>query len=335
LFFRQADSVKGMPKRDLIVVGASAGGVEALSRLCALLPADLPASLFIVQHIGNRQSRLAEILGAKSALQAIVPRHGEAPAQGCIYVAPSDHHMLLHEGRISLTRGPKENHTRPAIDPLFRSAALCCGPRVIGLVMSGYLDDGTAGLQAIKDCGGVAMAQDPAEAEFPDMPASALANVAIDFCAGAQALAGKLAELAGSTAGGGPNAPVELATEHLASIGEGNMADYLKEIGHPSTLVCPECGGALWEIGSSRPMRFRCHTGHAYTLGSLANSQELTAEETVWRAVRALQDSEILMQRTAADHARAGRGHDAEAAQARAQRYARMALRIEKLLEEG
>jgi two-component system chemotaxis response regulator CheB len=324
-----------MLKRDLIVMGASAGGVAALSRLCALLPAGLPASLFVVQHIGNRPSRMAEVLGAKSALKAVFPRHGEELAHGCIYVAPPDHHMLLQDGRIALTRGPKENHTRPAIDPLFRSAALCCGPRVIGLVMSGYLDDGTAGLRAIKDCGGVTMAQDPADAEFPDMPASALANVAIDFCSDAQGLANRIVELAGSPASAIPGgAPTELAIEHLASTGEGNMAEYLEKIGNPSSFVCPECGGSLWEIGNARPTRFRCHTGHAYTLGSLSSSQEVTAEEKVWSAVRALQDSESLMRRMAQEHTRAGKNHEAGEAQAHARRYARMALEIERLVDE-
>lgn len=180
-----------------IVVGASAGGVSALVDLAATLPADLPAVVGVVLHVGSQHSILPELLSAHGPLRAVHPRHGERLVPGRIFVAPPDHHMLFTPDGVQLTRGPRENHSRPAIDPLFRSAALHWRDRAIGVVLTGDLDDGTAGLAAIKDCGGTAIVQDPATAFEPSMPASALAHVAVDGCLPLAAIGPALAQLVG------------------------------------------------------------------------------------------------------------------------------------------
>jgi len=323
-----------MPQRDTIVIGASSGGVVALSKLCALLPADFPASLFVVLHIGARSSQLPKILGTSGPLPATHAQDGETALPGHIYIAPPDHHMLLEENAIRLSRGPKENHTRPAIDPLFRSAALARGRRVVGIVLSGYLDDGTAGLHAIKRCGGVAMVQDPAEAQADSMPLSALQNVEVDHCLGVDSLARKLADLAGKPVEHGTSQPPgDLIREHLSSTGEGNMTERLQDIAAASPIVCPECKGVLWELHDKAPVRFRCHTGHAYTLKSLAHEQVATAEAALWAAVRALQDLEQVMRKLAALNLSKGELALAHAAEKDADKAGEQARSVERLVE--
>ena len=178
------------PARDLVVIGASAGGVSVLLDLAAALPADFPACVLVALHVGAHRSLLPELMGARGPLRAVHPHDGQALQRGTIFVAPPDHHMLVEDGRIRLNRGPRENHARPAIDPLFRTAALSHGQRVIGVVLSGRLDDGTAGLQAIKRCGGLAVVQDPRDAEYSDMPRRACDHVDVDICVPATRLAG-------------------------------------------------------------------------------------------------------------------------------------------------
>lgn len=180
----------------VIVIGASAGGVQAILELAPTLAANFPAPILVVQHIGAHPSQLWQLVQARGPNAAVVGRDGMAPQPGTIYFAPPDHHMLLEGGLIRLWRGPKEHHTRPAINPLFRSAALDCGPRVIGVVLTGRLDDGSAGLRAIKDCGGTAVVQDPLDAHTPDMPRNALAHVKADYVVPLAALGPLLYELA-------------------------------------------------------------------------------------------------------------------------------------------
>ena len=164
----------------IIVMGASAGGVKAILDLAATLPRDFPAPILFVQHIGAHHSELYKLVSARGPNPALNASDGEVPRPGIIYIAPPDQHMLLDGHAIRLSSSPKEHHARPAIDPLFRSAALQYGSRVIGVVLTGMLDDGSAGLRAIKDCGGTAVVQDPADAEAPSMPKSALACVEAD-----------------------------------------------------------------------------------------------------------------------------------------------------------
>ena len=287
-----------MPGHDIIVIGSSAGGVEALTTLCGALPADLPASLFVVQHVTpTARSVLPELLDRAGPLTAERAEDGEAIRPGRIYVAPPDQHLLLAPGRMLLRRGPQENRTRPAADPLFRSAAAAYGGRVVGVVLTGLLDDGSAGLIAVKRCGGVSMVQDPAEAQWPDMPRNALLRDSVDHCLGLKALAAMLGVLARQPAGESPPVPPEVAAE--ARIAEQEMAGMIEgaTVGTPSRLGCPHCGGVLNEIAEDRAVRFRCQTGHAYGPESLAAAQADGLEQALSAAVRTHRDRVALFRR--------------------------------------
>lgn len=286
--------------QQLIVMGASVGGMEALSTIFSALPADFPAAILVVTHIGARKSLLPELLARTSALPVRHARDREPIGPGRILLAPPDHHMLVAiaagQATVELTRGPRENHTRPAIDPLFRSAAAAPGVRTVGVILSGYLDDGTAGLQAIKACGGMALVQDPEDAVAPSMPQSALRHVAIDRCLPLAGIAPALLALANGAAapaGPAPQPPGWIAVENRFARGVGNM-EQLQKIATPSTFTCPECQGTLWELHEQQPQRFRCHTGHSFTAPILGELQHEKAEDAIWAAVRALQEKEQL-----------------------------------------
>lgn len=292
-----------VPGHDLIVIGGSAGAVDALMTLVAGLPANLPAAVCVVVHQpAYAPSRLPEILSRAGPLPAVPAADGTPLRPGTIHVAVPDKHLLVAgDGRggsvLRLTNGPRENRTRPAVDPLFRSAALAFGPRTIAVVLSGALDDGTAGLWTVRDRGGLAVVQDPATALVHSMPANALAEVGADHVAPAHELGpllGRLAELpvpARSTDAG------EQPTESLArdvgltAIDETVHASSPRT-GAPSRFSCPDCGGVLWDASAEAgPLRFRCDTGHAYSPGSLAEAQIEGVESALWASLRALENA--------------------------------------------
>ena len=282
-----------------IVIGASSGGVSALLELATAVPADLDAVIGVVLHVGNQHSILPELLARSGRWSAMHPQDGQAFKSAMIYVAPPDYHMLFTADHVRLSRGPRENHARPAVDPLFRSAALVWRERLIGVVLTGELDDGTAGLAAVKACGGTTIVQDPASAFEPSMPANALASGAADHCLPLGEIAPLLARLAGSEPNAQPASPVpDLVREQAIFEGKQPMEN-LSRVGRPSTLTCPECGGALWELKDTKPLRYRCHTGHAFSARTLESAQTGTAEHALWSSVRALQEREILLRRLA------------------------------------
>jgi two-component system chemotaxis response regulator CheB len=292
-----------MPGHDIIVVGFSAGGVEALARLVGALPRDLPAALFVVHHFpAESVSALPSILRRAGELPAFHPTHEQPIEPGRIYVAPPDRHMLIAGDRIHLTRGPRENGHRPAIDPLFRSAARAFGPRVIAVLLSGALDDGVAGLAAVKRRGGVTVVQDPDDALYAGMPKSAIQRVAIDHVLPSAELAPLLARLAGEPAAakGGHHAmtPEDLEPLDPAEVGTADIETGPLP-GPPTALTCPDCGGALWELVSGDLVRYRCHVGHAYTADSLVAAQADTLESALWSALRALEEKAELSRRMA------------------------------------
>jgi two-component system chemotaxis response regulator CheB len=243
---------------------------------------------------------LAGILAKAGPLPVSFPADGEAIASGRIYVAPPDHHLLLEPGRMRVVRGPKENRHRPAVDPLFRSAAWAYGPRVVGVVLSGTLDDGAAGLWAIKSCGGVAVVQDPEDALFGEMPASAIACVRPDHAAPLEEIPLLLAELARSPAAGASGSAVaeKLRLEDEFAMMKHDMRD-MSKLGEPSAFTCPACKGALWELEGG-VLRYRCHVGHAYAADSLLESQSEVVEEALFTAVRAMEEKAAMSRRIAA-----------------------------------
>jgi two-component system chemotaxis response regulator CheB len=292
-----------MPGHDIIVIGASAGGVEALQELAHGLPSNLPAAVFIVLHIPPAgPSLLPRILNKSGPLRARHAINGEAIERGRIYIAPPDHHMLVERDRVRVVRGPKENRARPAADPLFRSAAHAYGTRVVGVVLSGSLDDGTAGLAAIKRRGGLTVAQDPEEALYPGMPRSAVENVALDHClpaAGIAPLLGQLATVQVKDDAVYPAPEILKIENRIARLEESEMED-VEKIGELSAFTCPDCRGALWELRDGDLLRFRCHVGHAFSAESLMADQSEELENALWAALRSLEENAALARRMAA-----------------------------------
>jgi two-component system chemotaxis response regulator CheB len=302
-------------KAGVVVIGASAGGVNALLTLASQLPPTFPAPILVVLHIGSHHSVLPELLASRGPLPAAHARHEERMVAGRIYVAPPDRHLLVDNGSMRLSKGPKEHFTRPAIDPLFVSAALAYGPAAVGVVLTGTLDDGTAGLQAIKECGGLAVVQDPEDALEPSMPRSALTYVAVDHCGPIDGMADVLVALTEREHGTSPGKPALLLHEQALAFAEGDPMEHLTAIANPSTFVCPDCSGSLWQLGKSRPVRFRCHTGHAYTLKTLQHALKETADEALWSAVRALQEQTFLLGAAVTAHREAGEDEEAHRAE--------------------
>jgi len=295
-----------MQGHDIIVIGFSAGGIEPLLQLVADLPSDLPAALFVVHHFpAHSISALPSILSRTADLPVRVARNGEPVAPGHIYVGRPDRHLLLAPGRIRLTRGPREHGNRPALDPLFRSAARSYGPRVIGVILSGTLDDGTVGLHAIKSAGGLAVVQDPEQAAYPGMMQSALAHVEVDHVVSAGEMGALLARLTREPAVlSGALVPADLDPEldpdrpEPAMVGTAALRRPTLP-GVPSTLTCPECGGSLFEEEKAGLLHFRCHVGHAFSEETLMAVQAQALEGALWAAVRALEEKAELGRRLA------------------------------------
>jgi two-component system chemotaxis response regulator CheB len=296
--------------RDVIAVGASAGGVESLRALVAGLPPDFPGSVLIVLHLPrDAPSALPSILNRSGPLPAAAAVDGEPIRPGRIYVAPIDHHLLLLDGHLRLSHGPAENGHRPAIDPLFRSVARAAGTRGVGVVLSGSRDDGAAGLASIVARGGTAVVQDPADALYPSMPRAALTQAPTDHVAPAAKLGGLLAELTAMPLPDHRPLPddstldSEVAMSNLASI-------TTDEFALPSGFGCPACGGGLFQIDDCPVPRYRCRVGHAWSPESLLDEQAVALEGALWMALRALEEKSELSRRMATNsvHRRAGTG---------------------------
>jgi two-component system chemotaxis response regulator CheB len=281
-----------MPMKDIIVIGASAGGVEALQRLCAALPADLPACVFVAQHLSpSARSMLPTLLYRVGPLHALSPTDGQEIEPGHIYVGAPDKHLLIRRGRVLMRRGPFENRTRPAVNALFRSAAVHYGSRVIGVVLTGLLDDGTEGLIAIKAAGGMSVIQDPEDAEWPSMPRNAQKRDHVDHSLPLAELPALLVRLAREEAGPNVPLPEEYAIEDRIAAQEfAVMEPDIVTPGEPSHISCPDCGGVLNHIEVQNEVRFRCQVGHAFTPLGLAEAQNAELERALGIAVRTHRD---------------------------------------------
>ncbi len=336
-----------------MVIGASAGGVEAIRQIVAALPADYPGAECVVLHIPPQApSVLARILDRASHVRCVPAEDGMAIAAGHVYVAPPDHHLLVEPGRVHVVRGPRENGHRPAVDPLFRSAARSYGPRAVGVVLTGNLDDGTRGLREIVRLGGLAVVQDPEDAPFPSMPRSARAHVRVAHVLRVPEIAPLLAHLArGGDAGRAPEAtavstpssefrspnpdarPDPLRADgngHGASDADRDAAIRLADLtasdgrvnsgaelnvrlgGVVSAFTCPDCHGALWELREGELARYRCRVGHSYSERTLVESKTRSLEDALWTALTALEESAAIAQRAADRATDSGREHTAE-----------------------
>ena len=301
-----------MDKR-IIVIGASAGGFDVIRTLVAGLPPDLNAAVLIVWHMSpDVHGIMPDVLNRVHTLPATHAVDGESLLPRHVYVAPPDHHLLVDNDVIRITRGPKENRFRPAIDPLFRSAALAYGPGVIGVICSGALDDGTAGLWTIKQYGGIAIAQDPAEAQVPSMPESAIGAVAMDYILPAAAIAPLLAKLVTeplpATRQTSPDTTLVKGEIDIA-MEDAQQSRNVYQEGELSPYTCPECHGVLSTLLEGGRMRFRCHTGHAYSADSLLSSIGENIEGNLWATIRTIQESVMLLNHMGDHFAEANETH--------------------------
>ena len=285
-----------MNGHDIIVIGTSAGGLKALSAVLGDLPADLGAAIFVVQPLAaDKPSYLPKLLGDISALPVSSPADNETLEPGHVYVAAPDHHLLLNGDRVRVIRGPQENRFRPSIDALFRSAARSYGSRVIGVVLTGYLDDGTVGLQAIKKRGGITVVQDPAEAEYPSMPRTALRYVKVSHTLPVVDIGALLIRLVAEAPAAQERFPTTAAIEIESNIAEQvmNTREFLEnveQIGERTTYTCPDCNGSIWQIGDEEPLKLRCHVGHSFTGEVFSAEQSRNIESALWTAIRIMEE---------------------------------------------
>lgn len=314
-----------MAKKDIIVIGGSAGSHGALRQIMSGLPPDLPASLFIATHVPSGSAGyLADALGSAGPLPVSRAIDGQPVERGHVYTAVPDRHLLLVDGVIRLGDGPRENMTRPAIDPLFRSAALAHGSRVVGVVLSGLLNDGASGLRAIKQCGGTAVVQHPIDAQSDQMPLAALESVDADEVAPASELGPLIARIATQEAGPSLKPPDSLALEVEIAAGARLGSEELRRIADPSAISCPDCGGVLSEVRDEQPLRFRCQIGHAMTAEVLAGRTD-SVNQAMRVALRIMEERVSLVTRMAQDARNTGRSAVAELYETRAIEYARYA----------
>lgn len=294
-----------MAKRDIIVVGASAGGITALSDMLTSIPEKFKATIFVVLHLPPASpSALPQILSKTGILKAYHAVDGEVIKPGMVYVAPPDHHILLEGNRVLVKKGPKENNFRPSIDALFRSAAYVYGSRVIGIVLSGLLNDGTSGLWSVKRAGGITIIQEPSDADYPSMPLNAMNYVKVDYTVPATQMGTLLQKLTTESAAKRPKLTKEelsfLKMEVIISKQDNAFEMGIMKEGALTPFTCPECHGVLVRLIEGKFIRFRCHTGHAYTASALLADLSRSVEETLWQAMRGLEETTLLLNQISA-----------------------------------
>jgi two-component system chemotaxis response regulator CheB len=293
-----------MANRDILALGTSAGGFMALRHLAARFRPGLPASVLVVIHLPSEfNSALDVLLTQAGPLPAKFAADGDPLERGQIYIAPPASHLLVDGARLRLGRGPRENHARPAIDPLLRSAALCCGPRTVGIVLTGTLGDGASGLAALKQCGGVTVVQDPDDAAFPEMPTAALRNSKPDHVVGLQDMPSLIEALLNQPAGAAVAIPepirqeVEIARNGYASPPTTDRVAAMDCLGRRSVLACPDCHGVMWELEDGDLVRYHCHVGHAYVADRMSLELDESLARALASALRALDDRISLVER--------------------------------------
>ncbi len=283
--------------RNIIVIGASAGGLPAISKVISGLSEEMEVAVLVVIHVSKKSNsqHIANIFQRNTGLNCRVAENGTPVKKGQLYVAPPEHQLMIKDQRLVLTRGAHENKYRPSIDVLFRSAAVHYGHRTIGIILTGLFEDGTSGMHAIKRCGGLCIIQDPAEALFSDMPRSVLNKIRVDYQAGLKEMPAILNDILTHPLPPEISIPQEVRIE--AEITEKMMSDIneIKKIADHSDFVCPDCGGGLWAMKNDPVPRYRCHTGHVFTENKLHDLQDKNIEESVWVSIRMLEEKENLL----------------------------------------
>lgn len=295
----------------MIVVGASAGGVQALMQFVTCLPESFNGSIFIVLHIpAYSPSSLPDILSRCSSFKAIHPKDGEKIQEKTIYIAPPDHHLLIEDKKVLVKKGPKENRFRPSIDALFRSAAYSFGPRVIGIILSGVLDDGTSGMWTIKRLGGFTIVQDALEAMHPQMPLNVQEFVDVDHSIPVAEMCKVIEQIQNKPVANKPSTEkmdMEMLEIEITIAKQDNaFAMGIINKGELTSFTCPECHGALVRLIEGNIIRFRCHTGHAFTASALLAGITQTIEEALWSSMRAVEECTLLLCKLKDDFTKAG-----------------------------
>jgi len=298
----------------IVVVGASAGGLNSVIELAAQLDEKVDAAVFIAMHITQMSTveLLVQRIQSSTSLVCEMAGDGKKIEKGHVYLAVPDRHLLLKEGSMYLGKGTPENRWRPSIDILFRSAAAAYSARVIGIILSGLMEDGMAGMLAIKKSGGTLIVQDPTEAEYPDMPQSVLNNMKVDYAVRLDAMGAIIAEKSKNGKDNYPPAPPEVIAEAAIAERVAMNIDALKELGEKSLYSCPDCGGGLWEIKGEDSVRYRCHTGHVYTENELELRQKHALENTMWIALRMMEERRNLLKKMAEEERSKGWVRSAE-----------------------
>jgi two-component system, chemotaxis family, protein-glutamate methylesterase/glutaminase len=320
----------------IIAIGASAGGLNSVIELLSQISPDLDAAVFVVLHLRKLTSdgALLQRLQSNASFPCKLAEHNESIKRGHIYIGVPDEHLIVKKGTILLGHGPQENLWRPSIDVLFRSVAASYDSRSIGIILSGLMYDGTSGMIAIKRCGGTCIVQDPAEAEYPDMIRSVLQNVEVDFCVPLESMGDILVE---KTKNGINRHEIPADVKAEAEIAE-RMAigiDNLKEIGEKSIFICPDCGGGLWEMVNDNVVRYRCHTGHVYNQKELLIRQSDALENTLWTALRMMEERKNLLDKMAGEEKRKGWKSTAQNKEERARDLNTHIERLKEILYES
>lgn len=323
-----------MAHRDIVAIGASAGGLSALKRIVAGLPAGFDAAVLVVQHMrSDHNSTLPAILERAGPLPAGFAEDGGRAERGRIHVAPPNHHLLLQRETLRLNTGAWENGVRPSIDTLFRSVAACCGARSIGVVLTGYLDDGSSGLRALSRCGAITVVQDPADAEYPDMPSNALEMTEADHVVALDALPALLGRLVASPAGPPRPVPPDIQLEaEIMAKGYGEDMTALDRLGARSVFTCPDCGGVMWELQDGDTLRYRCHLGHAYSAASFGNALSGEVVRAMEAALRTLEERGRMLRRLGRQASQQGQSQTARLWSERADAFAQQAETIRTAL---
>lgn len=287
-----------MADRDILAIGTSAGGIEALLYLAKQLPSDFPAAILVTIHLPSwRRSAFGEVLTRAGRLPAAFADHGDVIRKGRIFIAPPGRHLLVEGKILALGSGPRENNARPAIDPMLRSAAVCCGHRTIGVVLTGTLGDGASGLWAVNQCGGVTIVQHPQDAAFPEMPVAALTRSKPHHIAPLADMPALFERLVRQPAGEPVPVPPNLQYEVAVARGGESSMSKMDQIGRRSVLACPDCHGVMWEIDEADLVRYRCHVGHAYSEDTMSVALDENVRRALASALRALEEQLALADR--------------------------------------
>jgi two-component system, chemotaxis family, protein-glutamate methylesterase/glutaminase len=280
-----------MANRDIVAIGTSAGGVEALLYLAQRFSPNFPATVLVTIHLSRQfRSELDGLLSKAGPLPATFAHDGAPLRKGHIYIAPPDRHLLIDENHLQLGAGPRENNARPAIDPMLRSGAVCCGGRCIGVVLTGTLSDGASGLWAVEQSGGVTVVEDPRGAAFPEMPENALKQVRPDHMVALDRMPALLDSLVHQPAGEPQPVPMNVRYEVAIARNGGSTMSDMDRIGRRSVLSCPDCQGVMWEIREGDLTRFRCHTGHTYAAELMSLALDDNLRRALASAYRALEE---------------------------------------------